>query len=72
MIKLFEQLKEIEALERDHFNTIHYRSEDELETPEERELFLTDMANMPGRFMRVEDIDFSSYISEKIAIMLSD
>ena len=65
MIELFEQLKEIEALERDPFNMIHYRSEDELETPEEHELFLTEMANMPGRFMRVEDIDFSFYISEK-------
>ena len=65
MIEFFEQLKEIEALERDPFNIIHYRSEDELETSEEHELFLTEMANVRGKHIEVEDVDFSFYISEK-------
>ena len=65
MEEIFEQLREIEALERDPFNKIFYLTEEELETPEEHELFLTEMANMPGRFMKIEDIDFSFYLSEK-------
>ena len=65
MKEIFEKLREIEALEKDPFNRVFYSNEDELETPEEHELFLTEMANMPGRFMKVEDVDFSFYISEK-------
>ena len=65
MKDILEKLREIEAVEKDPFNKVFYLNEDELETPEEHELFLTEMANMPGRFMKVEDVDFSFYISEK-------
>lgn len=65
MEEIFEQLREIEALERDPFNRVFYLTEEELETPEEHELFLTEMANVRGKHIEVEDVDFSFYISEK-------
>lgn len=65
MQEIFEKLREIEALEKDPFNRVFYLNEDELETPEEHELFLTEMANVRGKHIEVEDVDFSFYISEK-------
>ena len=51
--------------EQELYPHIHFVSAEELETPEEHEQFLTEMANMPGRFLKIEDVDFSFYISEK-------
>jgi len=49
----------MENLEED-FNVL-----EDLETPEEHERFLLEMANVRGKSVKVEDIDFSFYISTK-------
>lgn len=60
---MYEELRDIEALERDPFNVINYS--DKLESKEFLENYLIEMANVTGKFMKVEDIDFSFYFSKK-------
>ena len=69
MEEIFEKLREIEALEKDPFNKIFFDKDiwsEELELNED--IALLEMANVLGSRCKIEDIDFTFYLSTKLGM----